>query len=81
MHNKLQFWPHFKRAVKEIALILPEETEHSTEALITEGHPIRLDYVLRWLWQEAGRSSNPRGPEEGPSWEENILSSQGLMMN
>lgn len=28
LHNKLQSWLCFKWAVKEISLILPEETEH-----------------------------------------------------
>lgn len=39
LYNELQFWPRFQWAVKEISLILPEKTEHSTEALIRQVIP------------------------------------------
>lgn len=54
LHNELQCWPRFQWAVKEISLILPEETEHSAEALTTDrlSHPV--DYALGGVRQEVG---------------------------
>lgn len=69
----------FPMAVKEISLILPEETEHSAEALITDrlSHPV--DYALGGVWQEVG-SPLTLGEERGgrPLREKNILSALGL---